>query len=146
MRISLIDIDYGIPMTAERSQLYYTCVFLHVSFQAIQRSVADSAQKDDTPCWLDATLLRMLSGELQRCRLEAAPFTEVGEALDTAIYHCGLLMAQCPAAVNRRLCQHHLEAIMSPLKLASDRLAGNAGRATAGPTTPGQWLRSWLGW
>lgn len=133
-------------MTAERSQLYYTCVFLHVSFQAIQRSVTNSDKKDDTPCWLDATLLRMLSGELQRCRQEAAPFPEVRQALDTAIYHCGLLMAQCPAAVNRRLCQHHLEAIMSPLRLASDRLSGKADRASASPSTAGQWLRSWLGW
>lgn len=129
-------------MTAERSQLYYTCVFLHVSFQAIQSKVTNSAQKDDTPCWLDAQLLRMLSGELHRCRQEAAPFPEVCQALDTAIYHCGLLMAQCPAAVNQRLCQHHLEAIMSPLRLASEWLSGKASR----PASPGQRLRSWLGW
>ncbi|MCG7600799.1 hypothetical protein MHM84_13490 [Halomonas sp. McH1-25] len=133
-------------MTAERSQLYYTCVFLHVSFQAIQASVMTSSREDDTPCWLDAQLLQMLSGELQRCRQEAAPFREVSQALDTAIYHCSLLMAQCPASVNRRLCQHHLEAIMSPLKLATDRLSGNATRATTSHASPGQRLRSWLGW
>ncbi|WP_129139435.1 hypothetical protein [Modicisalibacter coralii] len=133
-------------MTAERSQLYYTCVFLHVSFQAVQRSVAAKTGGDDTPCWLDAGLLQMLSGELQRCRQEAAPFAEVGDALDTAIYHCGLLMAQCPGAVSRRLCQHHLEAIMGPLRLAADRLSGNPERTVAGPASPGQRLRSWLGW
>jgi hypothetical protein len=131
-------------MTAERSQLYYSCVFLHVSFQAIQGKVTTSAQGDDTPCWLDAQLLQMLSRELQRCRQEAAPFTEVNQALDTAIYHCGLLMAQCPASVNRRLCQHHLEAIMAPLKLATARLSGRA--SSNPPASPGQRLRSWLGW
>ncbi|MEC9483580.1 MAG: hypothetical protein UMU75_09715 [Halomonas sp.] len=128
-------------MDAERSQLYYTCVFLHVSFQAILSKITASARDDGTPCWLDAQLLQMLSGELQRCRQAAAPFKEVCQALDTAIYHCGLLIAQCPAAVDRRLCRHHLEAIMSPLKLASDRLSGDPGHVS-----PGQRLRSWLGW
>ncbi|GHA99224.1 hypothetical protein GCM10007159_21230 [Modicisalibacter luteus] len=144
MQISLINTDYDIPMTAERSQLYYSCVFLHVSFQAIQSKVMTSALGDDTPCWLDAQLLRMLSGELQRCRQEAAPFTEVCQALDTAIYHCGLLMAQCPASVSRRLCQHHIEAIISPLKLATARLSGRA--SANSPSSAGQRLRSWFGW
>ncbi|GAB2779296.1 hypothetical protein GCM10027040_01610 [Halomonas shantousis] len=134
-------------MNAERSQLYYSCVFLHVSFQAIQSKVTTAAQRDDTPCWLDARLLKMLSRELQRCRQEAAPFAEVCQALDTAIYHCDLLMAQCPASVNSRLCQHHLEAIMSPLKLAAARLSGNASRASSSPhSSSRQKLRSWLGW
>lgn len=135
-------------LMTERSQLYYACIFLHVSFQAIQSKIANSARRDDTPCWLDAKLLQMLSNELQRCRQEAAPFAEVCQALDTAIYHCNLLIVQCPAAVNHRLCQHHLEAIMSPLKLALARLSGNnTGRDTAShPASPGQRLRNWLGW
>ena len=133
-------------MNAERSQLYYTCVFLHVSFQAIQASVAASSRADDRPCWLDAQMLQMLSGELRRCRQEATPFTGVSQALDTAIYHCGLLMAQCPASVNHRLCQHHLEAIMSPLKLATARLSGKTNRGTTDQSSSaGQKLRSWLG-
>lgn len=120
----------------ERSQLYYTCVFLHVSFQAIRHSVEDTSRSDDTPCWLDAQLLKMLLGELQRCRQNATPFREVCQALDTSIYHCGLLMAQCPAAVNRRLCRHHLDAIMAPLKEATASL----------PSTRRWWLRDWFGW
>nr|WP_163500568.1 hypothetical protein [Halomonas socia] len=133
-------------MTAERSQLYYTCVFLHVSFQAIQNSVATSPKRDDTPCWLDAQTLRMLLNELQRCRQEAAPFKAVSQPLDTAIYHCGLLMAQCPAALNRQLCHHHLAAVMAPLKEATAQLSGNANRTSGSRvSSPGQRLRSWLG-
>lgn len=132
-------------MNTERSQLYYTCVFLHVSFQAIQNSVATSPQRDDTPCWLDAHMLRMLLSELQRCRQEAAPFKGVIQALDSAIYHCGLLMAQCPAALNRQLCQHHLEAIISPLKEATAELSGPSNRPSdAYSLSAGQRLRSWL--
>jgi len=55
-------------MTTERSQLYYTCIFLHVSFQAVHNAVASKPKGDDTPCWLDAQMLRMLYDELQRCR------------------------------------------------------------------------------
>ncbi|NIC06721.1 hypothetical protein HBJ55_14930 [Halomonas sp. DX6] len=134
-------------MAAERSQLYYTCVFLHVSFQAIQNTVATSAKLDETPCWLDAQMLRMLLSELQRCRWEAAPFKEACQLLDTATYHCGLLMAQCPAALDRQLCQHHLEAIMAPLKQATVQLSGSAKRTSASHSaSPARRLRSWLGW
>ncbi|MDN3522223.1 hypothetical protein [Halomonas ramblicola] len=131
-------------MTTERSQLYYTCVFLHVSFQAIQRSVEASSRSDNTPCWLDGQLLQMLSNELWRCRQGAAPFREVTQALDMATYHCGLLMAQCPAAVNRRLCTHHLSAIMTSLKEATARLSGKTAPSTADRPSPGRRLRSWL--
>lgn len=134
-------------MTTERSQLYYTCIFLHVSFQAVHNAVASKPKGDDTPCWLDAQMLRMLYDELQRCRWEASPFKDVRESLDSAIYHCGLLMAQCPAALNRQLCQHHLEAIMAPLQEASLLLSGDIRRMTATqPASPGQRLRHWLGW
>lgn len=134
-------------MTTERSQLYYSCVFLHVSFQAIQSSLATSPTRGDTPCWLDANMLNMLLGELQRCRQAAVPFKEICQLLDTAVYHCGLLMAQCPAALNRQLCQHHLEAIMAPLKEATAQLSGSANRTSATrASSPSQRLRNWLGW
>lgn len=132
-------------MTSEQSRLYYSCIFLHVSFQALQGTVENSSESDDTPCWLDARLLGMLSGELQRCRGDAAPWPEVCQALDTATYHCGLLIAQCPAAVNRQLCRHHLQAIMAPLKEASARLSAKAGAVTP-QRSAGQRLRGWLGW
>lgn len=109
-------------MNAERSQLYYTCIFLHVSFQAIQHSMAGKAS-DSLPCWLDSSLITMLSRELQKCRAEASPYPEVSEALDTAIYHCGLLLAQCPGALNSQLCRRHLDAIMVPLKGATTMLS-----------------------
>ncbi|MDX5378303.1 MAG: hypothetical protein LPK08_12425 [Halomonas sp.] len=134
-------------MNAERSQLYYTCVFLHVSFQAIQHSVAISPSDDETPCWLDSQMLRMLLSELQRCRREAATYKDIQPSLEAATYHCGLLMAQCPAAVNRKLCLHHLEAIVAPLKEATAQLSGKTSRvARSRASSPGQRLLSWLGW
>ncbi|TFH86181.1 hypothetical protein EQG41_13895 [Billgrantia azerbaijanica] len=116
-------------MNAERSQLFYTCTFLYVSFQAIQHSMAGKAS-DSLPCWLDTGLITMLSRELRSAREQASPFPEVSEALDVAIYHCGLLLAQCPGALNSQLCHHHLDAIMVPLKEATARLS--AAPATAG--------------
>ncbi|MCE8032330.1 MAG: hypothetical protein LPK20_00980 [Halomonas sp.] len=134
-------------MPSQRSQLYYTCVFLHVSFQAIRNAVTRSPAGDETPCWLDAHTLKLLCRELQRCRWEASPFKHIEASLDTAIYHCGLLMAQCPGALNRRLCQHHLEAIMAPLQEAMLQLSGKRGQASASRiTSPRQRLLSWLGW
>ncbi|WP_048308075.1 hypothetical protein [Halomonas sp. PR-M31] len=134
-------------MTSERSQIHYTCIFLYVSFQAIQEAVEKSCRGEDTPCWLDARTLRMLLGELQQCRQNASPFPIVCESLDTAIYHCGLLMAQCPAAVNRRLCGHHLEAIILPLKAAAAQLSGKVGHVAGQDSVLSfRGLRSWLGW
>ncbi|QFU01995.1 hypothetical protein FIU83_10120 [Halomonas sp. THAF5a] len=134
-------------MNAERSQLYYACVFLQVSFQAIQHSVTCSTRQDDTPCWLDAQTMSLLLGELQRCRRQAGPMKDVAPCLDTAFYHCGLLMAQCPGALNRPLCQHHLEAIIAPLKQAATRLSGKAKPAAEHrATSTGERLRRWLGW
>ncbi|MGQ4877359.1 hypothetical protein ACOJCM_02130 [Billgrantia sp. LNSP4103-1] len=133
-------------MNAERSQLYYSCVFLHVSFQAVHASVARSTSADNTPCWLDASMLQMLLGELQRCRWEAAPFKNVCQSLDTALYHCSLLMAQCPAALNRQLCQHHLEAVIAPLKETTALLANNGKDISSHHvSSPARRLRTWLG-
>lgn len=109
-------------MYTARSQLHYSCIFLHVSFQAIKHSMAGKTT-DSMPCWLDSKLIMMLSRELQGCRAQAAPHDDVEQALDTAIYHCGLLLAQCPGALNSQLCHHHLDAIMAPLKDAIALLA-----------------------
>ncbi|WP_163557079.1 hypothetical protein [Halomonas sp. NO4] len=117
-------------MNAERSQLFYTCTFLYVSFQAIQHSMAGKAN-DSLPCWLDTSLITMLSRELQKSRTEASAFPEVREALDTALYHCGLLLAQCPGALNSQLCRHHLDAIMAPLKDATALLSAPPVKATS---------------
>lgn len=130
-------------MNSERSRLYYTCVFLQVSFRAIGNSVA--AEADATKrCWLDAQTLQMLLGELTRCRQEAAPFREVRAPLDQAIYHCGLLMAQCPGALDQRLCQHHLDAISGPLVQAIGLLSGTASKKADHVTGPGRRLGAWL--
>lgn len=72
---------------------------------------------------------------------------DVSPCLDTAVYHCGLLMAQCPGALNRPLCQHHLEAIITPLQEAVAHLSGKVNQASGSQVlSPGQRLRHWLGW
>ena len=131
-------------MNAERSQLFYTCTFLYVSFQAIHHSMAGKAN-DSLPCWLDTSLITMLSRELQKCRAQASAFLEVREALDTAIYHCGLLLAQCPGALNSQLCRHHLDAIMVPLKETTALLsAPSAATASSGwPHSARRLLTKW---
>ncbi|WP_251979006.1 hypothetical protein [Salinicola avicenniae] len=131
-------------MPAERSQLYYTCVFLQVSFQAVQNSVGQGSREDNTPCWLDAEMLKMLLRELKRCRESASPFADVHTALNTATYHCGLLMAQCPGALDQQLCLYHLEAITLPLREAVTRLSGHSLTASQQGVPAGQRLRNWL--
>ncbi len=130
-------------MSSERTQLYYTCLFLGVSFQAIQQSVSNTPRREDSPCWLDAQMISMLHSELQRCRRQAAPFKPIHQGLDSAIYHCGLLMAQCPAALNRKLCQHHLDAILAPLQAVIAELAGKASHPAAAPGKPPRRWRWW---
>lgn len=141
-------------MNAERypqmhQQLHYTCIFLQVSFQAIQRSLEESLlskgghkdNKGDAPCWLDAQLIAMLMREMRRVRADAADFEAPSQALDSAIYHTGLLLAQCPGALNRGLCQHHLEAIVVPLRSAAQQLAMPA--APRWPSTARRLLGYW---
>ncbi len=131
-------------MITERSQLYYTCVFLQVSFRAIENSVTAAA--DETRrCWLDAQTLQMLLGELKRCRQNAMPFRDIHIPLDQAIYHCGLLMAKCPGALDQRLCRHHLEAIIAPLEQAISHLAGKPKVPTSQATVADRGLRHWFG-
>lgn len=109
-------------MNAERSRLYYTTVFLHVSFQAIKHSLAGK-ESDALPCWLDSKMLMMLSAELHGCRDQAIGLREVRVALDAACHHCELLLAQCPGALNSTICHRHLNAIMAPLHEAMAMLA-----------------------
>lgn len=146
---------YNATMNAERyQQLHYTCIFLQVSFQAIQRSLdesllsqGDSKQdKDDTPCWLDARLIAMLMREMRRVHDDATGLEATCQALDSAIYHTGLLLAQCPGALNRRLCQHHLQAIISPLQRAAQQLAApvsTPARSTGWPSAAKRLLSRW---
>ncbi|WP_110710568.1 hypothetical protein [Salinicola sp. CR57] len=129
-------------MTAERSQLYYTCVFLQVSFQAIESSIM-ARHEESSRCWLDAQTLQMLLGELQRCRLNASPFKPVHAPLEEAIYHCGLLMAQCPGALDQRLCRHHLQAIAAPLGQAAQHLSVSS--SPQQPATSSSRFRTWFG-
>ncbi|PMR73483.1 hypothetical protein [Billgrantia endophytica] len=132
-------------MNTERSQLYYTTVFLHVSFQAIKHSMAGK-EENSMPCWLDTNLIMMLSRELQECSMSARPFGDVKQALDTAIYHCGLLLAQCPGALNSQLCRHHLDAIMTPLKDAIAVLAPPAPNSQPSGTLQTYARKLFKGW
>ncbi|WP_043527854.1 hypothetical protein [Litchfieldella xinjiangensis] len=109
-------------MRAGHTQLHYTCIFLHVSFQAIKRSLAGREQ-DTSPCWLDSDMLLMLSRELQACCRQAPPQSVLRQRLDTASAQCGLLLALCPGALTGQLCHQHLDAILSPLRDALEQLA-----------------------
>ncbi|OLO03831.1 hypothetical protein BTW07_12695 [Salinicola socius] len=130
-------------MSSERSQLYYTCVFLQVSFQAITHSVLANTEQTSR-CWLDARTLEMLLDELKRCRQNASPFREVHSSLDQATYHCGLLMAQCPGALDRHLCRHHLEAISAPLGQAVRSLATASAQSNR-TSSSARGFRHWFG-
>ncbi|MCH4565400.1 hypothetical protein MKP05_20075 [Halomonas sp. EGI 63088] len=118
-------------MNAERSKVYYTAVFLHVSFQAIKRSMA-GRESDSLPCWLDTNLLMMLSRELRACRDQGGYLGDARQALDAAYYHCGLLLAQCPGGLNSKLCHQHLDAILLPLQQAIEVLAAPCAISSTG--------------
>ncbi|HSH56548.1 MAG TPA: hypothetical protein VK965_01185 [Halomonas sp.] len=122
-------------------QLRYHCIFLEVSFRELLERVSAQTQGDDTPCWLDSRTLTLLTSELERCRRDARGAPDVAESLGTAVYHAGLLMAQCPGALGKRLCQHHLQAIRKPLQESIARLEGRQARSQPGPM---QRLRYWL--
>ena len=65
-------------MTSEQRQLRQTLLFLRTSFEAIQHSIAGRLE-DPLPCWLDTSMLSMLSRELTRCCQQAKPlFTGIG--------------------------------------------------------------------
>ncbi|MBB3231636.1 hypothetical protein [Halomonas stenophila] len=109
-------------MAIDRPRLHYTCIFLHVSFRAIRQSVDEGPGGDASPCWLDTGSIRMLLGEMHRCRVEAASQADLCRALDGAISHVGLLLLQCPGGLDRGHCRRHLDAIITPLGHAT-RLA-----------------------
>lgn len=120
-------------MNAERSRLYYTTVFLHVSFQAVKHSLAGK-ESDALPCWLDTGMLMMLFTELQGCRDRATTCSDAGRSLASACHHCERLLAQCPGALTSTVCHRHLNAILAPLHDVMGMLA------TPTPSTPaGVW-------
>ena len=123
-------------------QLRYHCIFLEVSFRELLERVTAQTQGENTPCWLDARTLALLTSELERCRREAQRMPGVAEGLGTAVYHAGLLMAQCPGALGKHLCRHHLQAILVPLQDAIIRLEG---RQTPPSQGPARRVRRWLG-
>ncbi|MDN3525874.1 hypothetical protein QWY79_11430 [Halomonas sabkhae] len=130
-------------MKAERSQLFYQCTFLYVSFQAIHQSIA--GKHDDTqPCWMDTSLLDMLSGELHHARRHAAHVPTTTQPLDIAIYHCNMLLANCPGAMNSQFCRDHLDAIMQALKATTEALSAPAAMASpSGWSSIARWLIPW---
>ncbi|MCW4149318.1 hypothetical protein OM427_07205 [Halomonas sp. 18H] len=130
-------------MKAERSQLFYQCTFLYVSFQAIHQSIG-GADDDTQPCWLDTSLLSMLNAELQRIRRHAAHVPTIIEPLDIAVYHCNMLLANCPGAMNSQFCRDHLDAIMQALKATTEALSAPAAMAApSGWSSIARWLTPW---
>ncbi|MGO2132851.1 MAG: hypothetical protein ACTH3D_08120 [Halomonas sp.] len=131
-------------------QLQYTCTFLQVSFQAVKRSLGtpksgahtQATAQTNAPCWLDAQLITMLLREMRRARADASGHEPTCQALDSAIYHSGLLLVQCPGSLSRQLCEHHLEAIIVPLQQAAQRLA-LANRSQGSPATGFNILKRW---
>lgn len=103
-------------MTSEQRQLRQTVMFLRTSFEAVQNSIAGRLE-DPLPCWLDTSMLSMLSRELTRCCQQSKPlFTPlVTEQLYIASQQCELLLKQCPGVLNSAVCHRQLAAIMLPL-------------------------------
>ncbi|MDP3534358.1 hypothetical protein P8S55_09095 [Halomonas sp. M1] len=109
-------------MTSEQRQLRQTLLFLRTSFEAIQHSIAGRLD-DPLPCWLDTSMLSMLSRELTRCCEHAKPlFTpSVTEQLYIASQQCDLLLKQCPGVLSSTVCYRQLGAIMLPLTNAIEQ-------------------------
>ncbi|GAA3894557.1 hypothetical protein GCM10022228_02160 [Halomonas cibimaris] len=102
-------------MNSEARQLRQTLIFLRTSFEAIQHSIAGRLD-DPLPCWLDASLLAMLSRELDRCQQQAEPLcADSGRQLSVAAEHCDRLLKQCPGVLSSTLCHRQLAAILLPL-------------------------------
>ncbi|WP_340147058.1 hypothetical protein [Halomonas sp. PA16-9] len=59
-------------MTSEQRQLRQTVIFLRTSFEAVQHSIAGRLE-DPLPCWMDTSMLSMLSRELTRCCQQSKP-------------------------------------------------------------------------
>ncbi|WP_136248524.1 hypothetical protein [Halomonas borealis] len=136
----------GHAMPAERAQLHHTCIFLAVSFRAIRQDLETRGATPETPCWLDTRLIEMLAVELRGCRDAAGAYPAAREALDIALSHAALLLAQCPGALDRERCRRQLETVISPLQDAGARLTA----ARSSPPQANRWqavshrLSRWL--
>ncbi|MDR5899916.1 hypothetical protein QC823_13050 [Halomonas vilamensis] len=105
-------------MAAEHRQLRQTLIFLRTSFEAVQHSIAGRLD-DPLPCWLDASLLAMLSRELKRCYQEAALVTpSVAKQVLMASQNSDLLLKQCPGVLSSAVCHRQLDAVLLPLEAA----------------------------
>ena len=110
-------------MTSEQRQLRQTLIFLRTSFEAVQHSIAGRLE-DPLPCWLDTSMLTMLSRELTRCCQQAKPLFSppVTEQLYIASQQCDLLLKQCPGVLSSAVCYRQLGAIMLPLSSALQQI------------------------
>ncbi|WGI25096.1 hypothetical protein QEN58_17450 [Halomonas alkaliantarctica] len=116
-------------MTSEQRQLRQTVMFLRTSFEAVQHSIAGRLE-DPLPCWMDTSLLSMLSRELTRCCQQAKPLFSppVTEQLFIASQQCELLLNQCPGVLSSAVCDRQLAAIMLPLATALQQIDNPAKR------------------
>lgn len=120
-------------MNSEQRQLRHTIMFLRTSFEAIQHSIAGRLD-DPLPCWLDTSMLTMLSRELTHCGQQAKPIfaPAVTEQLYIASQQCELLLKQCPGVLSSAACHRQLAAIMLPLTAALQHI-----------DTPVKWRWPW---
>ena len=110
-------------MTSEQRQLRQTVIFLRTSFEAVQHSIAGRLE-DPLPCWMDTSMLSMLSRELTRCGQQSKPLfaPAVTEQLYIASQQCELLLKQCPGVLSSAVCYRQLGAIMLPLTSALQQI------------------------
>ena len=110
-------------MTSEQRQLRHTVIFLRTSFEAVQHSIAGRLE-DPLPCWMDTSMLSMLSRELTRCCQQSKPLfmPPVTEQLYIASQQCELLLKQCPGVLSSSVCHRQLGAIMLPLATALQQI------------------------
>ncbi|MYL23393.1 hypothetical protein [Vreelandella massiliensis] len=110
-------------MATELRQLRQTLIFLRTSFEAVQHSIAGRLD-DPLPCWLDASLLAMLSRELKRCYHEAALVNPpLAKQVLIASQHSDLLLRQCPGVMSSAVCFRQLEGVLKPLNAAISLLS-----------------------
>lgn len=110
-------------MNSESRQLRQTLIFLRTSFEAVQHSIAGRLD-DPLPCWLDTSLLTLLSRELYRCHEQAQLLShDAAEQLWLAATRCELLLKQCPGVLSSTICYRQLAAILLPLNAAAACLA-----------------------
>ncbi|RUR31965.1 hypothetical protein ELY33_07065 [Vreelandella andesensis] len=109
-------------MTNEQRQLRQTLIFLRTSFEAVQHSIAGRLD-DPLPCWLDTSLLTLLSRELTRCSQQAKPLFPplASEHVFIASQQCDLLLKQCPGVLSSAVCHRQLSAIMLALASAIEQ-------------------------